>query len=48
VDSKSAPSGGEAVVEFTLEAEDVRQLRRLLTGLRKVKGVRDVQRANRL
>ena len=44
VDSK--PKGdSEAVVEFVLEAEDMRHLNRLVSGLRRVPGVREVQRA---
>jgi guanosine-3',5'-bis(diphosphate) 3'-pyrophosphohydrolase len=44
VDSK-AGNGAEAIVEFVLEAEDVRHLTRIVTSLRRVTGVRDVQRA---
>jgi GTP pyrophosphokinase len=47
VDSKSDNEGG-AVVEFIVEAEDVRHLTKLVTNLRKVDGVRDVQRAQKL
>ncbi len=47
VDS-SAGKGGEAVVEFILEAEDVTHLDRIVTGLRTLPGVRDVQRANKV
>src|ERR1700735_3126783 len=47
VDSK--PFGdSEAVVEFVLEAEDMRHLTRLVSGLRRVPGVRDVQRAHKV
>jgi guanosine-3',5'-bis(diphosphate) 3'-pyrophosphohydrolase len=47
VDSK--PTGdGEAMVEFVLEAEDMRHLTRLVSGLRRVPGVRDVQRAHKV
>jgi guanosine-3',5'-bis(diphosphate) 3'-pyrophosphohydrolase len=47
VDSK--PTGdSEAMVEFVLEAEDVRHLNRLVSGLRRVPGVRDVQRAHKV
>ena len=47
VDSK--PTGdAEAVVEFILEAEDMRHLNRLVSGLRRVPGVRDVQRAHKV
>ena len=44
VDSK-AGTGAEAVVEFVLEAEDVRHLTRIVNSLRRLPGVRDVQRA---
>ena len=47
VDSKPA-TGSEATVEFILEAEDVRHLTRLVTGLRRVPGVRDVQRSQKV
>ncbi len=47
VDSKST-GDGEAVVEFVIEAEDVGHLTRLVAGLRRVPGVRDVQRAQKL
>ena len=47
VDSKSAP-GTEAIVEFVVEAEDMPHLNRIVTGLRRVPGVRDVQRAHKL
>jgi GTP pyrophosphokinase len=46
VDSKS--TGDSAVVEFVLEAEDMRHLTRLISGLRRVPGVRDVQRAHKV
>jgi guanosine-3',5'-bis(diphosphate) 3'-pyrophosphohydrolase len=47
VDSKSDDEGG-AVVEFIVEAEDVRHLTKLVTNMRRVTGVRDVQRAQKL
>jgi GTP diphosphokinase / guanosine-3',5'-bis(diphosphate) 3'-diphosphatase len=47
VDSKST-GDGEAIVEFVVEAEDVNHLTRLVAGLRRVAGVRDVQRAQKL
>jgi len=47
VDSKSDDEGG-AIVEFIVEAEDVRHLTKLVTNLRRVPGVRDVQRAQKL
>jgi GTP diphosphokinase / guanosine-3',5'-bis(diphosphate) 3'-diphosphatase len=48
VDSKAAPGGAEALVEFVLEAEDMPHLNRIVTGLRRVPGVRDVQRAHKI
>jgi GTP pyrophosphokinase len=39
---------GEAVIEFVVEAEDVRHLSRITAGLRRVPGVRHVQRAQRI
>jgi GTP pyrophosphokinase len=42
VDSR-AGKDGEAIVEFILEAEDVAHLDRIVTGLRTVPGVRDVE-----
>ncbi|HVJ08854.1 MAG TPA: bifunctional (p)ppGpp synthetase/guanosine-3',5'-bis(diphosphate) 3'-pyrophosphohydrolase [Acidisarcina sp.] len=47
VDSKSQENG-EAVVEFVIEAEDVRHLNRLVTALRRIPGVREVQRTQKL
>ncbi len=47
VDSKPGPNE-EAIVEFVVEAEDVRHLTRLVQGLRRVPGVRDVQRSQKL
>jgi GTP pyrophosphokinase len=47
VDSKSDDEGG-AVVEFVVETEDVRHLTKLVTNMRRVPGVRDVQRAQKL
>jgi len=41
-------SNGDAVVEFVVDAEDVRHLTRLVQGLRRVPGVRDVQRSQKL
>jgi GTP pyrophosphokinase len=40
--------GGEAVVEFVVEAEDLHHLNRMVLGLRRVGGVRAVQRAQKL
>jgi GTP pyrophosphokinase len=39
---------GEAIVEFVVEAEDVRHLNRMVLGLRRVEGVRAVQRTQKL
>src|SRR5580698_4061787 len=47
VDSKPG-SNDDAIVEFVVEAEDVRHLTRLVQGLRRVPGVRDVQRSQKL
>ena len=42
------PDNGEAAIEFVVEAEDLRQLKRLVLGLRRVKGVRLVQRTQKV
>jgi GTP pyrophosphokinase len=47
VDSNPTENG-EAIVEFVVEAEDVRHLTRLVQGLRRVPGVREVQRSQKL
>jgi GTP pyrophosphokinase len=47
VDSRPGPND-DAIVEFVVEAEDVRHLTRLVQGLRRVPGVRDVQRSQKL
>jgi GTP pyrophosphokinase len=47
VDSKPGLND-DAIVEFVVEAEDVRHLTRLVQGLRRVPGVRDVQRSQKL
>ena len=39
---------GEAVIEFLVEAEDVRHLNRMVLGLRRVAGVRTVQRSQKV
>ncbi|MGB6194482.1 MAG: bifunctional (p)ppGpp synthetase/guanosine-3',5'-bis(diphosphate) 3'-pyrophosphohydrolase [Terracidiphilus sp.] len=41
-------ANGEAILEFTVEAEDVRHLNRMVLGLRRVSGVRDVKRAQKI
>ncbi|HVZ83367.1 MAG TPA: bifunctional (p)ppGpp synthetase/guanosine-3',5'-bis(diphosphate) 3'-pyrophosphohydrolase [Terracidiphilus sp.] len=46
VDVRHAENG-EAIVEFVVEAEDVRHLNRMVLGLRRVSGVRDVKRAQK-
>ncbi|HET6206473.1 MAG TPA: bifunctional (p)ppGpp synthetase/guanosine-3',5'-bis(diphosphate) 3'-pyrophosphohydrolase [Terracidiphilus sp.] len=47
VDTKHAPDG-EAMVEFVVEAEDVRHLNKIVLGIRRVPGVRAVQRTQKL
>jgi GTP diphosphokinase / guanosine-3',5'-bis(diphosphate) 3'-diphosphatase len=39
---------GEAIIEFVVEAEDVRHLNRMVLGLRRVNGVRAVQRTQKV
>ncbi|HUX28723.1 MAG TPA: bifunctional (p)ppGpp synthetase/guanosine-3',5'-bis(diphosphate) 3'-pyrophosphohydrolase, partial [Terracidiphilus sp.] len=39
---------GEAIIEFVVEAEDLRHLNRMVLGLRRVAGVRTVQRIQKL
>jgi GTP pyrophosphokinase len=39
---------GEAIIEFVVEAEDVRHLNRMVLGLRRVAGVRQVQRTQKV
>jgi GTP pyrophosphokinase len=47
VDIRQDPSG-EAIVEFVVEAEDMHHLNRMVLGLRRVPGVRAVQRTQKL
>ena len=47
VDTKRA-ADGSAVLDFVVEIADVRQLNKLLQGLRRVPGVRDVQRVQKI
>ena len=47
VDTRPSENG-EAAVEFVVEAEDVRHLNRMVLGLRRVPGVRAVQRTQKL
>ena len=39
---------GEAIVEFVVDAEDLRHLNRMVLGLRKLPGVREVQRSQKI
>ena len=39
---------GEARIEFLVEADDVRHLNRLVLGLKRVNGVRSVQRSQKV
>ena len=39
---------GEAVIEFIVEAEDLRHLNRMVLGIRRVQGVRTVQRTQKI
>jgi GTP diphosphokinase / guanosine-3',5'-bis(diphosphate) 3'-diphosphatase len=39
---------GEAIIEFVVEAEDVRHLNRMVLGLRRVEGVRTVERTQKV
>ena len=39
---------GEAIIEFVVEAEDLRHLNRMVLGIRRVHGVRAVQRTQKL
>ena len=39
---------GEAIVEFIVDAEDLRHLNRMVLGLRRLPGVRDVQRSQKV
>jgi guanosine-3',5'-bis(diphosphate) 3'-pyrophosphohydrolase len=47
VEIRQDPSG-EAIVEFVVEAEDMHHLNRMVLGLRRVAGVRAVQRTQKL
>jgi GTP pyrophosphokinase len=47
VDIRRAENG-EAILEFVVEAEDVRHLNRMVLGLRRVSGVRDVKRTQKI
>ncbi|SPE19881.1 GTP pyrophosphokinase [Candidatus Sulfotelmatomonas gaucii] len=40
--------GGEAIIEFVVEAEDMRHLNRMVLGLRRVEGVRRVERTQKV
>jgi GTP pyrophosphokinase len=39
---------GDAIIEFVVEAEDLHHLNRMVLGLRRVSGVRAVQRTQKL
>jgi GTP diphosphokinase / guanosine-3',5'-bis(diphosphate) 3'-diphosphatase len=47
VDTRQSPDG-EAIVEFVVEAEDLRHLNRMVLGIRRVAGVRAVQRTQKI
>jgi len=47
VDTKDGENG-EAIVEFVVDAEDLRHLNRMVLGLRRLPGVREVQRIQKL
>jgi GTP pyrophosphokinase len=47
VDTHQSPDG-EALVEFVVEAEDLRHLNKMVLGLRRVPGVRAVQRTQKI
>jgi GTP pyrophosphokinase len=47
MDSKGAPDGS-AVVDFVIETVDVRHLNRLVERLRRVPGVREVHRVQKI
>ncbi len=47
IDTRSGPND-TAIVELTVEAEDVRHLDRMVLGLRRVHGVQDVQRSQKV
>jgi GTP pyrophosphokinase len=47
VETRDADNG-EAIVEFVVDAEDLRHLNRMVLGLRRLPGVREVQRAQKL
>jgi GTP pyrophosphokinase len=47
VDTKPTPEG-TMVVDFVVETVDVRHLNKLVQNLRKVPGVRDVQRVQKI
>jgi GTP pyrophosphokinase len=47
VETRQSPDG-EAVVEFIVEAQDLRHLNKMVLGLRRVGGVRAVQRTQKI
>jgi GTP diphosphokinase / guanosine-3',5'-bis(diphosphate) 3'-diphosphatase len=48
VDIRRDANNGEAIIEFVVEAEDMRHLNRMVLGIRRVSGVRTVQRTQKL
>jgi len=46
--SSNATADGGAVVDFVIETVDVRHLNRLVDKMRRVQGVRDVQRVQKI
>jgi GTP pyrophosphokinase len=47
VDTRQSKDG-EAIVEFVVDAEDVRHLNKMVLGLRRVPGVSSVQRSQQI
>jgi len=47
VETRDAENG-EAIVEFVVDAEDLRHLNRMVLGLRRLAGVREVQRLQKI
>jgi GTP pyrophosphokinase len=41
-------SNGQATIDAVVDIEDMKHLQRIITGLRKIAGVRDVQRVQRV
>ena len=47
MDTRSGPHG-DALIELTLDAQDLHHLEHLQQGLRRIPGVREVQRSSKL